>query len=161
MPKVSIRPGTPEDLGAVQAVNLAAFEAIDESFAEILGPQIYPLVYPDWQTSQQRDVEQLVAKPNTEMVVAELNSRVVGFAIVQLNRDRRVGELCIIGVHPDFRRQGIGAMLNEAALRIMRDAGMTLAELGTGGDPAHAAARRSYERAGYRALPLVRYYRAL
>jgi hypothetical protein len=95
MPKVSIRPGMPEDLVAVQAVNLAAFRPIDESFAEILGPEIYPLVYPDWQTSQQRDVEQLVAKPNTEMVVVELDSRVVGFAIVQLNRDRRVGELCV------------------------------------------------------------------
>jgi hypothetical protein len=61
MPKVSIRPGMPEDLVAVQAANLAAFRPIDESFAEILGPEIYPLVYPDWQTSQQRDVEQLVA----------------------------------------------------------------------------------------------------
>ena len=57
--------------------------------------------------------------------------------------------------------QGIGALLNDRSLSVMRNAGMRLATLGTGGDDAHAAARRSYERADYAALPLVRYYKAL
>jgi arginine utilization protein RocB len=39
--------------------------------------------------------------------------------------------------------------------------GIPLAEIGTGGDPGHAAARRVYEKAGFTALPLVRYYKAL
>ena len=38
---------------------------------------------------------------------------------------------------------------------------MTLAVVGTGGDPGHAPARRSYEKAGYTGLPLMRYYRPL
>ena len=33
--------------------------------------------------------------------------------------------------------------------------------VGTGGDASHAQARKSYEKAGYTALPLVRYYKAL
>ena len=52
-------------------------------------------------------------------------------------------------------------MLDELALQAMRDAGMILAELETGGDPAHAAARRSYERVGYTALPVVHSYKKL
>jgi len=31
----------------------------------------------------------------------------------------------------------------------------------TGGEEGHAAARRAYEKAGYRGLPLVRYFKAL
>ena len=42
-----------------------------------------------------------------------------------------------------------------------KESGMKLAEVGTGGDPSHAPARRSYEKAGYTALPLVRYYKDL
>jgi len=43
----------------------------------------------------------------------------------------------------------------------MRAAGVVVADIGTGGDPGHAPARRTYEKAGFTALPLVRYYRAL
>ena len=39
--------------------------------------------------------------------------------------------------------------------------GIHLAVVGTGGDPGHAPARRSYEKAGYTGLPLVRYYHDL
>jgi len=38
---------------------------------------------------------------------------------------------------------------------------MKLAVVSTGGDESHVPARRSYEKAGYTALPLVKYYRDL
>ncbi len=161
MTRVILRPGTKEDLPAVQLVNLAAFRPIDESFAEILGSEIYPLVYPDWQTSQQRELAELLEKPNVSMFVAEVDSLVVGVVVVRLNNETQVGELSMLAVHQGARREGIGARLNELALQVMRHAGMKLAELGTGGDLAHAAARRSYERAGYTGLPLVHFYKAL
>jgi ribosomal protein S18 acetylase RimI-like enzyme len=161
MIRATIRRGTKADVPAVQTVNLAAFRPIDKSFAQILGSEVYALVYPDWQTSQQRQLEELVEKKNVEWFVAEMESRIVGFVVVELNDETGVGELCMLAVHPDSRSQGIGGMLNDVALQVMRDAGMKLAELGTGGDQAHAAARRSYERAGYTALPLAHYYKAL
>jgi len=51
--------------------------------------------------------------------------------------------------------------LNTFVLRKLEDGGMKLAVVGTGGDEGHAPARRSYEKAGYTALPLVRYYKDL
>lgn len=39
--------------------------------------------------------------------------------------------------------------------------GLPLVEIGTGGDPGHAPARHVYEKAGFTALPIVRYYKAL
>jgi hypothetical protein len=51
--------------------------------------------------------------------------------------------------------------LNNFALEKMKESDMEMAVVSTGGDPSHAPARRSYEKAGYTALPLVRYYKAL
>jgi GNAT superfamily N-acetyltransferase len=67
----------------------------------------------------------------------------------------------LLAVHPDYQNEGIGTELNNFALGKMRAAGMKLAVVGTGGDPGHAPARRSYEKAGYTGLPLVRYYKDL
>lgn len=67
----------------------------------------------------------------------------------------------MLAVDPTAQRQGIGRRLIETALDYMRSEGVTRAELGTGGDPGHAAARRAYERAGFVGLPLVHYYKEL
>ena len=63
--------------------------------------------------------------------------------------------------HPEHQNKGLGTELNKFALRKFKECGMKLASLGTGGDEGHAPARRSYEKAGYTALPLVRYYKKL
>ena len=66
-----------------------------------------------------------------------------------------------MAVDPACQNRGVGTALNTFVLGKMKESGMTLAEVGTGGDPGHAPARRSYEKAGYRALPIVRYYQDL
>jgi hypothetical protein len=38
---------------------------------------------------------------------------------------------------------------------------MKVAMVETGGDPGHTAARRTYEKAGYVLLPIVRYFKNL
>ena len=40
----------------------------------------------------------------------------------------------------------------------MREAGRDLAIVNTGGDPGHAPARSTYERAGFVSLPQAQYY---
>jgi ribosomal protein S18 acetylase RimI-like enzyme len=75
--------------------------------------------------------------------------------------EKKVGEVQLLAVHPAHQNRGLGTQLNTFALDRMAESGMKLAEVGTGGDPGHAPARRSYEKAGYTALPLVRYYKAL
>jgi hypothetical protein len=43
----------------------------------------------------------------------------------------------------------------------MEEHGRTVALVSTGGDPGHAPARRTYERAGFTGLPIVNYFRTL
>jgi len=64
-------------------------------------------------------------------------------------------------VDPAHQNHGVGTMLNVFALERMKERGVRLARVETGGDPSHAPARRSYEKAGFVPLPLVRYFKNL
>ena len=67
----------------------------------------------------------------------------------------------MLAVDPDYQGGGIGTALTEFALARIKDAGMPVAMVETGFDPGHAAARRTYEKAGYVQLPVARYFKKL
>ena len=93
--------------------------------------------------------------------VTEADGRPVGFVAVIINDDTETGEISMIAVDPDYQNRGIGSDLVAFAVDRIVERGMTLAEIGTGGDPGHAPAVAVYEKAGLTPLPLVRYYKAL
>ena len=63
-----------------------------------------------------------------------------------INRETESGEIVMLAVDPDCRRVSAIALVDFAVDRIT-ELGIPLAEIGTGGDPGHAPARRLYERA--------------
>ena len=159
---VHIRPLDPNEIEDLVQLSLLAWAPVFSSFEHVLGSEIYSLIYPDWRTAQRDVVESMcndVAK-NT-VWVAEWDSILVGFIVYDLNIKEKTGEVQLLAVHPEYQNSGIGTELNTFALQKMKEGGMKLAVVGTGGDPGHAPARRSYEKAGYTALPLVRYYKDL
>jgi GNAT superfamily N-acetyltransferase len=157
-----IRPFADDDLDAIVELSLLAWAPIFASFERILGLEIYPIEYPNWRRSQAEVVATACKDKDKYMVlVAEIAGKVVGFLAYELRENDATGEVYLLAVHPDYQNQDIGTWLNIAALEAMKAAGMKLAVVGTGGDESHAPARRSYEKAGYTALPLVRYYKAL
>ncbi len=159
---VQIRPlGTGEVEHAVR-LSLLAWAPVFRSFEQVLGSCIYSLIYPDWRASQRAAVERLCGEGEGNSVwVAAVDGTVAGFIVCSMNDAEKVGEVELLAVHPAYQNQGIGTQLNEFALAQMQARGMTLAVTATGGDPGHAPARKAYEKAGYTALPLVRYYQAL
>jgi ribosomal protein S18 acetylase RimI-like enzyme len=157
-----IRTVCEDDVDAVVRLSLLAWDPVFGSFERILGPEIFPIIYPDWKTSQKEAVEEVCRDAEKRNVwVAELDGMVAGFVATELDMEAKTGEVLFLAVHPDHQNVGIGTELNDFALKKMKDSGMKLAVVGTGGDPSHAPARRSYEKAGYTGLPLVRYYKAL
>jgi ribosomal protein S18 acetylase RimI-like enzyme len=155
-----IRAFVAQDLDAIAELSLLAWEPVFHSFARVLGPRIYPIVYPDWRTSQRDGVVTACKEDKAHILVAQVGEKVVGFLLYHLHEDES-GEVQLLAVHPKYQNHGIGTALNAAALAEMKAAGMRLAVVGTGGDEGHAPARRSYEKAGYTGLPLVRYYQDL
>lgn len=157
-----IRAGGDEDIAALVPLSLLAWEPVFDSFRQVLGATIFLRIYPDWQRIQAETVETYCkAREHRTLLVAEVEGKPVGFLAYELRHGDQTGEVMLLAVHPEYQNQGIGTELNDVALAQMKEAGMRLAEVGTGGDPGHAPARRSYEKAGYTALPLMRYYKDL
>jgi GNAT superfamily N-acetyltransferase len=67
----------------------------------------------------------------------------------------------MLAVDPRDQRRGIGSALTELATGWLRDAGMRVAMVETGGDLGHAPARHVYEQANHTLLPVARYFKAL
>jgi len=150
------------DLDAIVELSLLAWEPVFVSFEQVLGTAIYKQIWPDWRTGQAKVVTDICLDTETYTTyVADVDGVAVGFACVELNAETRTGEMSLLAVHPDHQNRGIGTDLNRFAVERMRDAGMTLAVVATGGDPGHAPARRAYEKAGFRPMPQVRYYQDL
>jgi ribosomal protein S18 acetylase RimI-like enzyme len=64
-------------------------------------------------------------------------------------------------VHPTAQRRGVGKALCRDALDRLRDQGVAVVHVGTGGDAFHTPARGLYESLGFRGWPVVDYSKAL
>jgi ribosomal protein S18 acetylase RimI-like enzyme len=155
---LQIRPVCDDDVEELVQLSLLAWVPVFASFEQILGPTIYRSVWPDWRAGQSEAIETVCRDGEKTVWVADVDGIAVGFVAYELNGQDRMGEVLLLAVHPDYQNRGIGTELNKFALARMVESGMVMAKVETGGDPAHAPARRSYEKAGYRALPLVRYF---
>ncbi|MBV9227804.1 MAG: GNAT family N-acetyltransferase [Chloroflexi bacterium] len=161
-----IRPFSPDDMEEVVQLSLLAWTPVFQSFEQVLGTRIYALLFPDGKETQRGVVEKICGEHEKTLVwVAEADGKITGFIAYTLdsreNGQENTGEVELLAVHPDYQNHGLGTELNLFALEKMKENGIKLAVVATGGDPGHAPARRTYEKAGYTALPGVRYYQAL
>ncbi|MBN1262608.1 MAG: GNAT family N-acetyltransferase [Anaerolineae bacterium] len=156
-----IRPVVEADIDKLVQLSLAAWVPVFASFREILGPEINGFLNPNWEQSQSALVEKVCHDEETLVYVAEVEGMVVGFIAYKLNNENKNGEVWLLAVDPTYQNAGAGTELNRFVLDKMKAAGMKLAVVETGGDPSHAPARRSYEKAGYTPFPIVRYFKYL
>jgi GNAT superfamily N-acetyltransferase len=127
-----IRDYGPLDEHPVVELSLRAWAPVFSSLAQGLGREIFVRLHGDWRQYQEKDVRDTLADDATRVWVAEA-----------------------------AQGRGIGTALTEVATGWLREAGMTVAMVETGGDSGHAPARRVYEKAGYTLLPVARYFKAL
>jgi ribosomal protein S18 acetylase RimI-like enzyme len=75
-----------------------------------------------------------VGSPHSHHLLLEVDDQVVGFALVQSSPGEPPGgSIMALGVHPEFRRRGLGRLLHDAALEQLRAQGAKKASLGSGG----------------------------
>ncbi len=160
--KPKIRPFEDRDTEAVVGLSLRAWAPAFASLERVLGSEIFRRQHPDWRVDQRRAVENVCVAEKGRVWVAEVGESTVGFVAVEFNHpESSMGEISMLAVDPDYQGGGIGTSLTEFALDRLKAAGMTVAMVETGGDPGHAAARRTYEKAGYVHLPIARYFKEL
>ena len=150
------------DAPDVVRLSLRAWAPVFASERDVMGDEIFERLYgDDWRRQQQQDVEKVLADVETEVWVAEVNGEVVGFVAAVLKVDSSMGEVYMLAVDPESQNHGLGTQLTDLATEWIREAGLSLALVSTGGDVGHAPARRTYEKAGYTPVPSVNYFRAL
>lgn len=158
----TIRPYLDSDWDAVVEICILAFTPIHESFEQLLGTELFALVYPDWKTSNKDYLRSLTdSGAKDRFLVAEHNGSVVGFLHYEVDSTRQRGTIGINAIHPAHQSKGIGSLMYSHVLQMMRAQEMKYVRVDTGGDPSHAPARRSYEKARFLPIPVVHYFRSL
>lgn len=158
----TIREAREEDIPDIRRIAKEAWEPIYEYFRERMGEDLWRREHPGDALERKADnVERHFRERPDEAFVSELEGQIVGFCTLQL-RDNGVGVVGNNAVDPRAQGHGIGTMQYEECLRRMREAGMVYATVHTGLDPAHAPARRAYEKVGFEQVrPHVEYYMEL
>ncbi|MBE9094118.1 GNAT family N-acetyltransferase [Tychonema sp. LEGE 07203] len=157
-----IEPYDAHQLDAVIRLSLRAWTPVFDSIQKVMDLDVYREFYPDdWRVNQQKAIENVCAAEDTNVWVAIDAGSTMGFVAVKLHSESSMGEIYMVAVDPDFQGRGIGSALTEFAVNWMKDAGMSVAMVETGGDPGHVAARRTYEKAGFGLLPIARYFKKL
>ena len=159
--EIEIRPFRPEDLDLVVELSLRAWAPVFASLRQVLGDEIFLRLHPDWKQDQSEAVRSSCLSEDITFV-AVADGSPVGFATVSLDTFHEgMGAIDIIAVDPVYQRRGIGSRLTGVAADYMREQGMDIAIVETGGDPGHAPARAAYDAAGFTLLPIARYFRLL
>jgi GNAT superfamily N-acetyltransferase len=149
-------------LDAVIRLSLRAWTPVFESIQNVMNADVYQAFYPDhWRISQQKAVEDVFNSEDTKVWVAIDAGSTADFVAVKLHLEDSMGEIYMVAVDPDFQGCGIGSALIEFALAWMKEAGMSIAMVETGGDPGHAPARRTYEKLGFGLSAVARYFKKL
>jgi ribosomal protein S18 acetylase RimI-like enzyme len=158
----TVREFDDRDQDAVTGLSLRAWAPVFASLEGVLGESgIYSRLHPDWRAGQRRAVEAICRAEEFRVWVAEVDAVVAGFVAVRLDHEASIGEIYMLAVDPDHQRGGVGSTLTSFALDRIKDSGMAVALVEAGGDPGHAPARRTYERAGFVLLPVARYFKKL
>lgn len=158
---MKIHPYLPQYREAVAELSLRAWAPVFDSLGRVLEPAVYRHFFPDWRDDQRRAVEAVCDSDDYPVWVALEADTIAGFVAVKLDARSRMGEIHMIAVDPAYQRRGIASGLTDFALARMKEAGMAVAMVETGGDPGHAPARAAYETRGFRLFPVARYFRAL
>lgn len=138
------------DFAAMEVIRKKAFQPIFESFRKILGDTIYEAAQMPEDLAQGALFKSYFDEGsvwNTWKVL--LNDQLIGFVAIRLDVQAKVGEIGLNAVDPDFSGQGIGTKIYQFAVQQMKQAGMKVATVATGGDPAHLPARKAYQKAGF------------
>ena len=158
----TIRAYTEQDADAVIRLSLDAWAPVFASQRDVMGAEIFERLHgDDWRRYQRHSVQSVLAAPGSTVWVATVGDAVAGFVAAVLHEERRIGEISMLAVAPEHQRGGIGAKLTSTATEWIRDAGMLVAMVETGGDSGHAPARDTYEQAEFTMVPVARYFKAL
>lgn len=144
-----IRPGRPTEIERVCEIALLAWEPIYEYRRSRMEPQMFDDLFGDWRATKAHEIRRLCETHPDRFFVAERERTILGFATFLIEEGKSLGIVGNNAVHPAAQGQGLGKRLHQRVLEEFRRRGLKYAQVLTGLDPAHDAARASYLKEGF------------
>ncbi len=159
---LSIRKFEASDTLKILELSIKAWQPVFKELKPAVQDYVYHSFYPNgWQVHQSADIKKLLQKEGENVFVACLEETIAGFVGIRIHPEDSMGEVYILAVDPSFQRQGVATALINFAMSKMKDAGMAIVMVETGGDPGHKNSRQTYESVGFERWPVARYFRQL
>lgn len=160
---MQIREWNEGDLERVLEITVAAWTPVYNGYRETMGDDIFDIVHAGWAERKKQSILQSCRKGNGVVVyVVEIEGDVAAFIGCRIDHEQKYGTIWDNAVDPAYQGRGIAPKMYRFVLDKMKEQGMTVAAVTTGGDDAHIPARRAYEKAGFKTfVPSVRYYMTL
>lgn len=151
------------DLSHIQNIRQRAFAPIFKGFRDQVGEDIYNIEYIDADQQQADYLQTICIEDNgMDIYVATQGETVIGFIAFVIDIERHTGTIDLNAVDPTHQGKGAGRLLYDHAVTCMKQRGVRLIKVSTGGDPAHSAARKAYKKAGFlKSIPGVVLYKML
>jgi ribosomal protein S18 acetylase RimI-like enzyme len=161
---MDIRPLRPHDLPRLIDLTVDTFAPFYESyFRPLVGETVFAHQHGQW-VQDYRDLVPTLHDPaaGKQVAVAEADDgSIAGYAGYHVDPARRHGTIAMLAVASTRRRQRAGTALCERAFADLKQRGVEVVEIGTGGDPFHAPARALYESLGCTGFPITGYLKQL
>lgn len=147
-----------QDWEAVIEIANKAYQYVRRSSRQELGDKLADLAFPGGdERSKGVEVRRHLEAHPDQCVVCESEGRIVGFATYKI--DGPFGVIANNGADPDNHIPGTGQAMYRELLRIFREEGCQAARVFTGLSDPFIAARKAYEKVGFkRRLESVTYY---
>jgi GNAT superfamily N-acetyltransferase len=160
---MQIQPFQPSDLPALIDLTIEVFGPFyEQGFRAMVPPDVYEHQHGRWAEDYRESVPKLHdPEQGRQVVVAKSEEgELIAYVGWHIDHGRRHGQIDPLAVRESARRNGVGRVLCEHAISVMRDHDVEVVSLGTGGDWFHAPARALYESLGFYPVPVVYYLRA-
>lgn len=144
-----VRPGLPEEIAVACEIALLAWEPIYQYRRRKMGDSLFDGLYADWRAEKANDIRSSCEKYPAYFLVVEVDGEIKGFATFGIDEQKSMGIVGNNAVHPKAQGQGLGKLLHESVLTEFRKRGLKYAQVLTGLDPVHDAARGSYLKSGF------------
>jgi len=144
-----IRVGAAEEIKVACDIALLAWQPIYEYRRQQMGDVLFDHLFHHWRALKMRDIRSLCEEHSDQFIVVELDNQIQGFATFLIDPEKSLGIIGNNAVHPAAQGKGLGKLLHQRILDEFRHRQLKYAQVLTGLDPAHDAARGSYLKAGF------------
>lgn len=145
-----IRLGTGAEIGIACEIALEAWQPIYAYRRQQMSDVLFEHLFGNWPSDKANEIRKLCEKYPDQFLVVEVDGRIQGFATFLCDAEKPLGIIGNNAVHPEAQGQGLGKKLHQAVLEEFRKRGFRYAQVLTGLDPAHDAARNSYLKEGFK-----------